>query len=184
MLVGSERAARHLAQDLRSDGGNPCAGAFAFGIARGKTAEKPAPVRVEAHVESAVLARRPHRPATSARCDRTTPPGRPVTGMTILPAACRRASASYAATVSLPSVVNVSSMSVSTTRIERRTSRGMSASGRGREGRVTSRACPGNGRRAPARWASSTGRISCAATGCRPAPRPTRRFAGREPRAR
>jgi hypothetical protein len=42
------------------------------------------------------------------------PAGRPVTGMTRFPASCSRCSDAYAPAVNLPSVVNVSSMSVST----------------------------------------------------------------------
>src|SRR5258708_3700554 len=54
------------------------------------------------------------------------PAGRPVTGTTVLPAACRRSSAAYASPFSLPAVVRVSSMSTSTVRTPRASS---SASG-------------------------------------------------------
>src|SRR5262245_34475565 len=42
------------------------------------------------------------------------PAGRPVTGTTIFPDSCSRSSAAYAAAVSLPAVVSVSSISKST----------------------------------------------------------------------
>jgi hypothetical protein len=58
------------------------------------------------------------------------PAGRPVTGITRNPRCDRRSSAEYAAAVSRPSVVRVSSMSSSTNPMPRLTVSGISASGR------------------------------------------------------
>ena len=52
-----------------------------------------------------------------------------MTGTTILPAAWSRSSAAYASAVSLPSLVSVSSISVNTPRIARRTRSGIAVSG-------------------------------------------------------